>query len=84
MQAVQLAYDPGDAHPGGLLEVAGYGQSGHQHRQVGLDGIASVVEDGGGLSGHACSSVNDCSGMPQLVIRGYDLGSIHQTGRDER
>lgn len=25
LQAVQLAYDPGDAHPSGVLEVAGYG-----------------------------------------------------------
>lgn len=25
LQAVQLAYDPGDAHPGGVLEVSGYG-----------------------------------------------------------
>ena len=48
LQAVQLAYDPGDAHSGGLLEVSGYGQSGHHHRQVGLDGIAGVVEDGAG------------------------------------
>ena len=28
LQAVQFAYDPGDAHPGGVLEVAGYGQGG--------------------------------------------------------
>ena len=32
LQAVQFAYDPGDAHSGGVLEVAGYGQSGHHHR----------------------------------------------------
>ena len=25
LQAVQLAYDFGDAHPGGVLEVSGYG-----------------------------------------------------------
>ena len=48
LQTVQFAYDPGNAHPGGVLEVSGYGQSGHHHRQVGLDGIASVVEDGAG------------------------------------
>ena len=46
LQAVQFAYDPGDAHSGGVLEVAGYGQSGHHHRQMGPGDIASVVEDG--------------------------------------
>ena len=48
LQAVQLAYDHGDAHPGGVLEVSGYCQSGHHYRQVGPGGIASVVEDGAG------------------------------------
>ena len=48
LQAVQFAYDPGDAHPGGVLEVAGYGQGGHHHRQVSPGGIAGVVEDGAG------------------------------------
>ena len=48
LQAVQLAYDPGDAHPGGVLEVSGYCQSGHHYRQVGLDGVLGVVEDGAG------------------------------------
>ena len=48
LQAVQLAYDSGDAYPGGVLEVAGYGQGGHDHGQVGLDGLTLVVEDGAG------------------------------------
>ena len=37
-----------DADPGGLLEVPGDGQGGHDHGQVRLDGIALVVEDGAG------------------------------------
>ena len=35
-------------NPGGLLEVSGDGQGGHDHGQVRLDGIAGVVEDGAG------------------------------------
>ena len=38
----------------------------------------------GGLSGRACSSANDCPGVPQLVIRGDDLTSVHQMRGDER
>ena len=37
-----------DADPGDVLEVAGYGQGGHDHGQVGLDGVSGVVEDGAG------------------------------------
>ena len=37
-----------DADPGGLLEVPGDGQGGHDHGQVSLDSIALVVEDGAG------------------------------------
>ena len=48
LQAVQFAYDPGDAHSGGVLEVAGYGQGGHDHGQVGTGGVSGVVEDGVG------------------------------------
>ena len=33
---------------GGVLEVAGYGQGGHDHGQVGLDGVMGVVEDRAG------------------------------------
>ena len=40
--------DAFDADPGGLLEVPGDGQGGHDHGQVRLDGIALVVEDGAG------------------------------------
>lgn len=31
-----------------LIPVAGYGQGGHHHGQVGLDGVSGVVEDGAG------------------------------------
>ena len=48
LQAVQLAYDSGDAYPGGLLEVAGDGQGGHHYGQVSLVGFTGVVEDGAG------------------------------------
>ena len=37
-----------DADPGGVLEVSGDGQGGHDHGQVSLDGIAGVVEHGAG------------------------------------
>ena len=35
-------------NPGGLLEVSGDGQGGHNHGQVGLNSIALVVEHGSG------------------------------------
>ena len=40
--------DAFDADPGGVLEVSGDGQGGHDHGQVRLDGIALVVEDRSG------------------------------------
>ena len=45
---VEGAGDAFDADSGGVLEVAGYGQGDHHHRQVGPGGIAGVVEDGAG------------------------------------
>ena len=48
LEGFKGADDSFDADPGGLLEVAGYGQGGHHHRQVGPGGIAGVVEDGAG------------------------------------
>ena len=71
------------ADPGGLLEVAGYGQGGHHHGQVSLDGVSGVVEDGRAL--RSCLLIRkDCPGVPQLVIRGDDLTSVHQVRGDER
>ena len=81
LQAVQLAYDPGDAHPGGVLEVAGYGQGGHHHRQVSPGGIAGVVEDGAG-SRVVLAHTERLLHVPQLVVGGDDLGGVHQAGRD--
>ena len=80
LQAVQLAYDPGDAHPGGVLEVAGYGQGGHHHRQVSPGGIAGVVEDGAG-SQVVLAHTERLLHVPQLVVGGDDLGGVHQAGR---
>ena len=40
--------DAFDADPGGLLDVAGYGQGGHHHGQVSPGGLTLVVEDGTG------------------------------------
>ena len=45
LEGFEGADDAFDADPGGLLEVAGYGQGGHDHGQVGLDGVSGVVED---------------------------------------
>ena len=70
-----------DADPGGLLEVPGDGQGGHDHGQVRLDGIAGVVEDGAGpqvVLAHPKGLLD----MPQLVIRGDDLTGIHQMRGD--
>lgn len=33
-----------DAHPGDVLQVSGHGQGAEYHGQVGLDGVALVVE----------------------------------------
>ena len=40
--------DAFDTDPGGVLKVTGYGQGGHHHGQVSLDGLSGVVEDGAG------------------------------------
>ena len=48
LEGFEGADDAFDADPGGVLEVAGYGQGGHDHGQVGLDGLTLVVEDGAG------------------------------------
>ena len=48
LEGFEGADDAFDADPGGLLEVSGDGQGGHDHGQVRLDGIAGVVEDGAG------------------------------------
>ena len=48
LEGFEGADDAFDADPGGVLEVAGYGQGGHDHGQVGLDGVMGVVEDWAG------------------------------------
>ena len=48
LEGFEGADDAFDADPGGLLEVAGYGQGGHDHGQVGPGGVSGVVEDGAG------------------------------------
>ena len=45
LEGFEGADDAFDADPGGVLEVAGDGQGGHDHGQVGLDGVSGVVED---------------------------------------
>lgn len=45
LEGFEGADDAFDADPGGVLEVSGDGQGGHDHGQVRLDGIAGVVED---------------------------------------
>ena len=62
-------------------KVAGYGQGGHHHGQVSLDGVSGVVEDGAGpqvVLAHPKGLLE----VPQLVIRGDDLTGAHQAGRD--
>ena len=48
LEGFEGADDAFDADPGGVLEVAGYGQGGHDHGQVGPGGVSGVVEDGVG------------------------------------
>lgn len=48
LEGFEGADDAFDADPGGLLEVAGYGQGGHDHGQVGPGGVSGVVEDRAG------------------------------------
>ena len=62
-------------------KVAGYGQGGHHHSQVSLDGIALVVEDRAGpqvVLAHPKGLLD----VPQLVIREDDLTSVHQMRGD--
>ena len=48
LEGFEDADDAFDADPGGVLDVAGYGQGGHHHGQVGPSGLTGVVEDGAG------------------------------------
>ena len=48
LEGLEGTDDAFDADPGGVLEVSGDGQGGHDHGQVSLDGIAGVVEHGAG------------------------------------
>ena len=48
LEGFEGADDAFDADPGGVLEVAGYGQGGHHHGQVSLDGVTGAVEDRAG------------------------------------
>ena len=48
LEGFEGADDAFDADPGGLLDVAGYGQGGHHHGQVSPGGLTLVVEDGTG------------------------------------
>ena len=70
-----------DAHPGGLLQVAGDGQGGHHDGQVGLDRVAGAVEDRAGsqvVLGHAERLLH----VPQLVVGGDHLVGPHDAGGD--
>ena len=83
LEGLEGADDVSDAHPGGVLGVAGHGQGGHDHGQVGLDGVAGVVEDRAG-SQVVLAHPEGRLDVPQLVVGGDHLGGVHQTGRDER
>ena len=48
LEGLEGADDAFDADPCGVLEVSGYGQGGHHHGQVRLDGVMGVVEHGAG------------------------------------
>ena len=56
LEGFEGADDAFDADPGGVLEVAGYGQGGHHHGQMSLDGVLSCGGRPVGPSGRACSS----------------------------
>ena len=70
-------------NPGGLLEVSGDGQGGHNHGQVGLNSIALVVEHGSG-SQVVLAHPEGLLDVPQLVVGGDDLTGAHQACGDER
>ena len=83
LEGFEGADDAFDADPGGVLEVAGYGQGGHHHGQVSPGGLTGVVEDR--AARRSCLLIRkDGPGVPQLVIRGDNLTGIHQTGRAVR
>ena len=44
LDRAEAPHDLADAEAGGVLEVAGDGQGGEDDGQVGLDGLAGVVE----------------------------------------
>ena len=81
LEGFEGADDAFDADPGGVLEVAGYGQGSHHHGQVSLDGLSGVVEDGTG-SQVVLTHPERGLDVPQLVIRGDDLTGIHQACRN--
>ena len=81
LEGFEGADDAFDADPGGVLEVAGYGQGGHDHGQVRLDGIAGVVEHGAD-SQVVLAHPEGLLDVPQLVIRGDHLTGIHQMRGD--
>ena len=81
LEGFEGADDAFDADPGGVLEVAGYGQGGHHHGQVSLDGVTGVVEDRAG-SQVVLAHPERLLDVPQLVIRGDDLTGIHQMRGD--
>ena len=81
LEGFEGADDAFDADPGGVLEVAGDGQGGHDHGQVGLDGVMGVVEDRSGPQ-VVLAHPEGLLDVPQLVIRRDDLTGAHQAGRD--
>ena len=66
-----------DADSGGILEAVGYGQGGHHHGQVSLDGLTLVVEDRAGSQG-VLAHPKRLLDVPQLVAGGDNLGGVHQ------
>ena len=83
LEGFEGADDAFDADPGGVLEIAGYGQGGHDHGQMSLDGIALVVEDGAGPQ-VVLTHPKGLLDVPQFVLGGDDLGGVHQVRGDER
>ena len=77
LEGLEGTDDAFDADPGGLLEVTGDGQGGHDHGQVRLNGVMGVVEDGSG-SQVVLAHPERLLHVPQLVIRGDHLTGAHQ------
>lgn len=69
LEGFEGADDAFDADPGGVLEVAGYGQGGHHHGQVRLDRVTGVVKDRSG---------------PQVVLTHPERLPGRATARDTR